>query len=384
MWAYLCGEYGVLAYPFAFGIGFAGGAAAEDSGSNACDAGTIIWVNDMENKLDTALVSLLNQIKNLEVPYRNRSALNKLTQTTLDNENIKNHIIADGSYKTLQTIALIGVNKQNYQAVYKILYNAITHENEKNSNNIDISLRNALDQKYEHFDTDDIIDSNEIFENTTNYFQNNYIKADELKIELENLIDKTKQTLNEERSRISELKQSLYEIRDGSYSEIQAAFDKLEFEKNKNISKYRKAIYTTGCATLVAPILEIILSIVTICTTEADLKTWTDFLENIILPNISIQVPIFAIFILSIYFFRIALNEYLSEKNELLQIQTRAAICKFTPAFLAFGKGNEELLKEFKQYIYSPISTKECPTPLPTDSFTELVKSLKDIIPKIK
>jgi len=50
MWAYLCGEYGVLAYPFAFGIGFAGSAAAEDSGSNACDAGTIVWVGMNENR----------------------------------------------------------------------------------------------------------------------------------------------------------------------------------------------------------------------------------------------------------------------------------------------------------------------------------------------
>lgn len=101
--------------------------------------------------------------------------------------------------------------------------------------------------------------------------------------------------------------------------------------------------------------------------------------------------------ILLIYFFRIALNNYYTARDELLQLQMRKALCKFAPQFKAFAgdptstsqqtppqasKENNSTttsnnLDEFAKHIFSPLNSRMNPAPHPLDFLGQVTEAVK-------
>lgn len=100
-------------------------------------------------------------------------------------------------------------------------------------------------------------------------------------------------------------------------------------------------------------------------------------------PNFSLEsvvtfVPMLALEIILIYFFRIALQGYMSTKRQLLRLKYRASVSRFTNEYIHFVKEHDQTnstnhLSKFEELIYREISFDDSDIPSPYDGLKSVV-----------
>lgn len=89
--------------------------------------------------------------------------------------------------------------------------------------------------------------------------------------------------------------------------------------------------------------------------------------------------------VISIYYFRIILNDYKSINSQILQIDTRKTLCQFIQSYAEYSsdikKNNGMALDKFENIIFSGIVSDSDKLPSTYDGIHEigkLIKSIKD------
>ena len=96
--------------------------------------------------------------------------------------------------------------------------------------------------------------------------------------------------------------------------------------------------------------------------------------------SIAKYLPIVAVEILLLYFFRIALTHFNSTKAQLLQLEIRMALCGFIDDYMKFAKENKgQDLSKFEAMVFSSIAPDEEKIPSTFDGVEQLANLIKSI-----
>jgi hypothetical protein len=96
-------------------------------------------------------------------------------------------------------------------------------------------------------------------------------------------------------------------------------------------------------------------------------------------------IPLAALEIVVLYFFRIFLRNYFSAKGQLLQLDLRQALCAFVESYVQFVKDKNLMPKDgsplagFNAVVFSGLSTEPDSMPASVEAFEHLVKAAKEI-----
>ncbi|NMY78501.1 hypothetical protein HBO01_07400 [Pseudomonas rhodesiae] len=148
-------------------------------------------------------------------------------------------------------------------------------------------------------------------------------------------------------------------------------FSKLREDKAKERDLTFKFLMVLGFSLLLVPLLKLF----GVVAHEVDL----------IRESLSIAA-LFALELMIIYFFRIALQNFRSIKAQLLQIDLRMTLCQFINSYVEFAsdarKSDKELLAKFEQVIFSGIVSDESVIPSTFDGLEQVAKIVDGFKPR--
>lgn len=94
-------------------------------------------------------------------------------------------------------------------------------------------------------------------------------------------------------------------------------------------------------------------------------------------------LPLFTLFILSLYFYRVALIAQKSIKSQILQIDLRMTLCQFIQSYADYSKDlkdkNEHTLHRFEEIIFSGLVANDAELPTTFDGLQQLSKFIETI-----
>lgn len=183
-----------------------------------------------------------------------------------------------------------------------------------------------------------------------------------------NDISKFYEKLEQEKNSTEGLISNFNKIKEENYEKLAEAFENL---KKPKLKERKTAFWIT-----------VAIGIIIISATYIS-AAWTNEIVDLahtkdinILKNIPITIIILDI--LLIYFFRISLRNYYTARDEYIQIEIRAALCKFVQIFSKFSDTTNGGLEEFSKHIFSPLNSKVYPTPHPVDFLATITSAAKN------
>ncbi|MHC1791497.1 hypothetical protein [Solidesulfovibrio sp.] len=203
------------------------------------------------------------------------------------------------------------------------------------------------------------------------------------KNEIKALIDEKKTELSACTKGIETLQKELAVIKqDLNFVKLSKAFTSMLQEKRreKNISLLACIVLAT--LPIVIPAL-LVLAHSKFNFSTLDFNTLQDLLT---VQNALAFLPLATIEIISIYYFRILLQQFYNTKGQVLQLKLRAAICEFIEEYGKFIEENKfadkHYFKQFESLIFSPIVANPDQIPNTLDGIEQIGKAIKSCIPK--
>ncbi|WLG26438.1 hypothetical protein [Pseudomonas lurida] len=148
-------------------------------------------------------------------------------------------------------------------------------------------------------------------------------------------------------------------------------FSKLRQDKSEERDLTFKFLIVLGLFLLLVPLLKLL----GVVAHEADL----------IRESLSIAA-LFALELMIIYFFRVALQNFRSIKAQMLQIDLRMTLCQFITSYVEFAsearRSDKELLTKFEQVIFSGIVSDESVIPSTFDGLEQVAKIVDGFKPR--
>lgn len=176
-------------------------------------------------------------------------------------------------------------------------------------------------------------------------------------VEIESsLTDLAKETLNKISIKMDE-----------SSTSLSKAFGELKDQKAKQLKLPRYAMAFFSILVLIAISIE--LGFVLLGTSGIELPWYWLLIK-------SLGFIFVALFL--VYFFRVALSQYNTIRNEMLQLEIRESLCQFIPAYRQFTKFTDCSVEDFARHIFSPLQVTNNSTPHPMDSMGALLQVINE------
>jgi hypothetical protein len=105
--------------------------------------------------------------------------------------------------------------------------------------------------------------------------------------------------------------------------------------------------------------------------------------ENELAHYLILALPFIAIELLLLYYFRIVLNMFLSNRSQMMQLQVRNSVCQFIQDYVKFKHENKESsggLEKFEALVFSSLAPSDDKVPSTFDGLDQL----GDLVKKIK
>lgn len=93
-------------------------------------------------------------------------------------------------------------------------------------------------------------------------------------------------------------------------------------------------------------------------------------------------LPLITIEILLLYYFRISIQNYNNTKSQIMQLETRNAVCQFIEPYLKFKNDNKQLeasLNSFESLVFSNLAPNDEKIPSTFDGLEQLARLIKNI-----
>ncbi|WBF68272.1 hypothetical protein LN040_03975 [Desulfovibrio subterraneus] len=203
-----------------------------------------------------------------------------------------------------------------------------------------------------------------------------YSKLNEKQTQLNNTIKETETKAKEHENKISNLIATLNKTLNNTFNNLEQSFK--DFSKTKK----NECRISLGITFLIG-LLTLITAYISLSETGV-FSTLINEPTNNALKISNRAIALIIIEILLIYFFRISLHNYYTARDELLQLNIRATLCRFAPIYATFSENKESKLQDFARHIFSPLAPKNVNTPQPTDFITQIVDSIKNTQNKTK
>ncbi len=102
---------------------------------------------------------------------------------------------------------------------------------------------------------------------------------------------------------------------------------------------------------------------------------------NNIRQYVMFAIPLIAVELLLLYYFRIALHSYTNSRSQIMQLQLRNAVCQFIEDYVNFKKNNKEVeggFDKFEALVFSGLAPSDDKVPSTFDGLEQLSKLIKD------
>ncbi len=175
-----------------------------------------------------------------------------------------------------------------------------------------------------------------------------------------------KNDLDEKKNKLDELKKCLIDLSiDYNFAGLTKAYS--NFYKSKNKERWIS--------------LAVLVFLALLSFAPLSIKMITETSSKITNVNIIHYLGFSALTIISLYFFRVALQNYNSIKAELTQIKLRMNLCMFVDNYSDFSKDkdNREALEKFENIIFSNIQPNENNIPSTFDGLEQLASVIESL-----
>lgn len=201
-----------------------------------------------------------------------------------------------------------------------------------------------------------------------------FLKFEEKKEEMTRRIADWDSSLKDRESRVEALKGALEEQENAfNFVGLYNGFSSLAKTKRRELRTTFTGLFALGSLALVPLFIE--------------LQGITEQLEkcdNITISHIFLSLPIIALEVIILYFFRVVLSAHRSTRAQLAQLDLRMTLCQFVQSYVtyseAFSKSAPGLLDRFESIIFSGLQTD--PEKIPNtfdgvEQLANLINSLK-------
>lgn len=270
-----------------------------------------------------------------------------------------------------------------FVALYRLAKEKFFRTNQLNNNDVEILI---FYDKYAKILTDSDL-QNKFYQDTTltkEYFGIDSASTTRTKEEIKQTIEAKSAKLDDLENKtatayndIEEINKKIQTIKQNlNFVSLSKAFTQILADKTKE-----KNIALLACILLaILP-----LTIPTLLFLAKDSSLSATLLENFqdlfTLLSLSKIIPFLTIELISIYYFRIILQQFYNTKGQVLQLKLRVAICEFIEGYGAFLKESDfaekHYFKQFEALIFSPIVPNPDQIPNTLDGIEQMAKIIK-------